>query len=114
MGVFSTPFSTRELDPRYKHKIPIRGYDDEQGNLIELISPRDLNAMKTPFLSICLKLFQEWKIFKVLPHGGGTLEERQVILDILTLLEHEYNEFEAWEMEKKKKTIPSPSISHRR
>lgn len=48
-----------------------------------------------------MRLFTDWKRFKVLPHGGGTLEERQTILDILAILDAEAIQFDEWEREKK-------------
>lgn len=68
----------------------------------------------TPFLHKCLRLFYDWRRFKVLPHGGGTLDERQTVIDILTLLDSEANQFDSWEMEQnKQKNAASRPVARR-
>lgn len=61
----------------------------------------------TPFLQKSLRLFYDWKRFKVLPNGGGTLCERQTVIDIITILDGEENQFQSWEMEQNKQKSAS-------
>lgn len=59
--------------------------------------------LATPFLMASIKIFKEWSVFKTLPHGQGTLGERQTYLDIIKILQGEENGYSNWEMERSRK-----------
>lgn len=63
----------------------------------------DAQLLITPFLLASLRLFREWSCFKILPHGKGTMEERQTVIDIIKILTQEENNYNSWEMERSRK-----------
>lgn len=81
----------------------LREFTDDDGRIQTALPRRVIVEFDTPFLRACLRLFFDWKRFKVLPHGGGTLQERQSVIDILTILDAESNKFDEWEREKNSK-----------
>lgn len=78
-------------------KYPIRGIGDK-GEFSELTFD-EIQELKTPFFSMAMELYHNFKLFG-LPHGNGWLNERDLTLDILSILEDETNAFDAWEMKK--------------
>lgn len=50
-----------------------------------------------------LRLYNEWSVFKILPHGKGTMNERQTVLDIIRILTGEENRFNNWDLERNRK-----------
>lgn len=60
------------------------------------MSQAEVNELATPFLNASFRLFSRWKLLKVLPHGGGTMDERETVLEILEVLEGESNSFDSW------------------
>lgn len=60
-----------------------------------------VNALRTPFLMEAVALFNRWKLLKALPHGGGTMDERETVLEILEVLEDENNGFDSWYQDNK-------------
>ncbi len=65
----------------------------------------DAQMLATPFLMASLRLYSEWSVFKILPHGGGTMDERQTVLDIIRTLQIEENRYSGWEMDKSRKKM---------
>ncbi len=63
----------------------------------------EAQPLGTPFLMASLRVFREWTTFKILPHGQGTLGERQAYLDIIKILQAEENGYSNWEMEQTRK-----------
>lgn len=47
-----------------------------------------------------MEIFSNFKIFKTLPHGRGTMKERNTVIQIIRILESCQNEFDEWEREK--------------
>ena len=90
-----------EISPGCENNpVEIRSVKDDDGKEIHVLPLSLVNQTDTPFLTYSLVLFNNWKRFKVLPHGQGTLAERQSVLEILTILDQEYNAFEEWEHER--------------
>lgn len=63
----------------------------------------DAQPLATPFLMASLRLYNEWSVFKILPHGKGTMDERQTVLDIIRILTGEENRFNNWDLERNRK-----------
>lgn len=73
------------------------GQDEwEYGGLAQV----EIDVLDTAFFRVSMQRFNEWMICKVLPHGKGTMHERQSILDIIRVITGESNEFDMWEHEK--------------
>lgn len=62
----------------------------------------ELFEYKTEFLALSMQLFNNWRIFKALPHGKGTRHERESVLQILRILKEEETLFDEWEREREK------------
>lgn len=101
------PLNENEMNPNYRHQELLRGYTDDEGQKREGMPRREIVRFDTPFLAQAMRLFADWKRFKVLPHGGGTLEERQTTLEILTILDAEAIQFDEWEREKTRQEAKS-------
>jgi len=54
----------------------------------------DIASLRTPFLADSLQLFSQWKTLGALPHGKGTLAEKQTVVDILMILSQEVSGYE--------------------
>lgn len=91
--------------------IELREVTTDDGRMTTAIPAPQLLQFETSFLYASLQLFYDWKRFKTLPHGGGTMAERQSVLDILTVLDVEAASYERWEMERRK-AQQSPRPSH--
>lgn len=59
--------------------------------------------LATPFLMASLRIYNEWAVFKTLPHGQGTMGERQTYLEIIRILHQEENGYSNWEMERSRR-----------
>lgn len=59
--------------------------------------------LATPFLMASLRIYNEWAVFKILPHGQGTMGERQAYLEIIRILHQEENAYSNWEMERSRR-----------
>lgn len=68
----------------------------EYGRLTQL----EVNSLDTPFFRASMTLYSDFKVFGCLPHGHGTLAERQTVLDIIKVLSNEEARYENWRMEK--------------
>jgi len=66
-----------------------------------LMYHRDVPQFRTPFLSACMRLFNSWHLFNQMPPcGNGWANERNVTCEILELLEHENQAYDAWERDR--------------
>ncbi len=79
--------------------VQLRGFLDDDGEERSVLYACDLVPMDNAFLRAALSMYYTWRRFKVLPHGGGTLDERQTTLDILAILDAEAIRFDDWERE---------------
>lgn len=73
---------------------------DEAGEEIiewEIPSQEEINLQDTEFLRSCFGLFNRFKVCG-LPGGSGYLKERNVVIDIITILEGESARFDSWQM----------------
>ena len=61
-----------------------------------IMTQEQVNALDTSFLRESIRLYNRWKLLHTLPHGGGTNDERESVLEILETLEGESNGFESW------------------
>lgn len=79
----------------------LRGIEDEKGVIVPLeLSWENIVDCRTDFLSIAFSLYSDWVVFKVLPNGKGTRDERPTVLEALKILSSEDNQWQCWEMEK--------------
>lgn len=81
---------------------PIRGIEENNKWTYSTLTYDQMQALNTPFLIASINLYGNYSAFNTLPHGMGTLSERQSVLDILKILRQEENLFDAWEREKSK------------
>lgn len=65
----------------------------------------EAQGLATPFLMASLHAYREWTVFKTLPHGGGTMGERQTWLDIIRTLTQEENAYSSWEMDRSRRDM---------
>ena len=73
--------------------------------MIGFILRREAVDLHTDFFRFSWVLFVRWKTFNVLPHGKGTLDERNTTLEILRILNEEEHLFDSWEQEKRQKSM---------
>lgn len=79
----------------------LRGIEDENGSIVPLeLSWDDIVNCKTELLSKAFSLYSDWAVFKILPNGKGTYDERPTVLEIIKILSSEDNKWQCWEMEK--------------
>ena len=79
----------------------LRGIEDEKGVIVPLeLSWENIVDCRTDFLAIAFSLYSDWVVFKVLPNGKGTRDERPTVLEALKILSSEDNQWQCWEMEK--------------
>ena len=65
----------------------------------------EAQELETPFLLASLRLYKEWSCFKILPHGKGTLDERQSVINIIRILSEEENRYSNWELDRSRKEL---------
>ncbi len=65
----------------------------------------DAVFLDTPFLRAALNLYRDWSTFKILPHGKGTLNERQTVIDTIRILTQEENKYTNWEIDKSNRSL---------
>ena len=70
-----------------------------------VLTQEEVNGLDTPFLRASFALYNRWKLLGALPHGQGTLGERNTVLEILEALEGESNRFEGWYLDHKEGLI---------
>ena len=82
---------------------PIRGIKNKEGEWeYGSLSIEEIESLKTDFLYRAFALFSDFNTFNVLPHGGGTLDERPTVLEAIKILKEEESLWQAWEMDKNK------------
>ena len=77
----------------------IRGFYDENGNLINLIFKVDVQVLRTTFFARAWQVYSNWTLFKKLPHGKGTLKENNTTIEIIRILTEEEQLWDRWEWE---------------
>lgn len=86
------------------YQIPGIEVVDEDGHtevMYEWITYEEIQGCITPFLAASLELYSNFVLLGVLPHGQGTLGERETVIEILKILKSEDNRYQNWEMEQK-------------
>jgi len=82
----------------------MRGIEESNGQwTYGALTQKQIRYLQTPFLAASLQLYNDFAMFKVLPHGKGTMDERRSVLDIISILKAEESAFNAWELERSKK-----------
>lgn len=90
-----------EMDDLLGLEYPIRGIKNTEGEWeYGSISLDEAEELKTSFLFRAFALYGDWQTFGVLPHGGGTLDERSTYLQAMKILKEEENGWQQMEMEK--------------
>lgn len=78
----------------------IIGIQDSKGNWkYKEVFFEDIQKLKTDFLNACIRLYNDFTTFKILPHGKGTLDENEVVLQILRICTEEANKYERYQRE---------------
>lgn len=68
---------------------------------ISLMYRRDVPQFRTEFFNNAMLLYNNWKLFnQTCPNGQGWANERNIICQILHILEVENNKYDAWERDK--------------
>lgn len=83
---------------------PLRGIKEDGEYLYGALTWDEIHELDTEFLKQSLDLFMSFRILGVLPHGGGWMNERRTVVDILKILKSEESAFDAWEHEKAMRT----------
>ena len=87
-------------------------YTDEKGKKkvkkVSLMRPCEIPQFRTIFFSLCMDLYNNWRLFKQsAPLGQGWANERGITCRIIQTLEVENNKYDQWqrdlEDEKRKK-----------
>lgn len=89
----------------FPEKFPgIEVYNYEKGEY-ELkhayMTQADINEFDTPLFRQALRTWREFVACKALPHGMGTLHERQSVIRIITIFEEGMKRMESWTYENK-------------
>lgn len=89
-----------EMDDLLGLSFPIRGLrDSEDKPVFETLSLDEVAELRSDFLFRAFALYQDWQVFGVLPHGGGTLDERASYLQAMKILKEEESAWQSWESE---------------
>lgn len=78
-------------------EIPGDGEDET-----DVMTYEQAQILDTPFFAASLDLYLNWAVFKILPHGKGTMHERQSVIEILRILNSEDNKYQSWDMKRDK------------
>ena len=81
----------------------IRGVYDDDGNLLNLLFKSDVQFLKTRFFARSWQLYSDWTLFKMLPHGKGTMKENASVISIIRILSEEANLWDQWDMDNRMK-----------
>lgn len=82
----------------------IPGLKDKRGDLVDgtdITTQASLNRKGTPFFYAAWELYCNFKRFG-LPHGSGSLKERPLVLNLISLFDGEVNETQDWKMKNSK------------
>lgn len=101
MGEFDKKPS--EVD-EFGFPIPIRGIEENGEWTFSSLTVTQIRKLNTPFLAASLRLYGDFSVFKILPHGKGTMDEKQSVIEIIKILKSEENAYINWEMEQNTKS----------
>lgn len=80
---------------------PLPGWEDPvTKERVEVYKAKDIREYANEFFYRSLKLWSDFEKFQILPHGKGTMHERETTLQIIKALSAAQNEYDQWEREK--------------
>lgn len=86
----------RPLIRRWEKKV-IGDDGKEKIQPVELMRPCEIPQYRTVFFSLCMNVYNNWRLFgKAPPNGQGWANERGVTCKIIRILETENNIYEEW------------------
>ena len=86
-------------------RYPMRGIKEDGEYRYGALTWDEIHSLDTAFLRYSIDLYSNFRLLGGLPHGGGWMDERRSITDILRILKSEENAFDAWEREKSMNSI---------